>query len=105
MDQFDVSTSGTLSLNLGKKKTMCKWKVNAKPNKTKKDTFKVNIDTHVNETHTVVEVDASRNKDTTMNLKGTVTKIQGKKQSTHPIDIKNYKVGTPLPGLNGMTLV
>jgi hypothetical protein len=103
MDQIDVSTSGTLSLNLGKKKTVCKWKVTAKPNKTKKDTMKINMDMHMNETHKVIEVDASRNKDTTMNLKGKMTTIQGKKKSTHPIDIKNYKVGTPMP--NAMLLM
>jgi hypothetical protein len=103
MDQFDVSTSGTLSVNLGKRKTACKWKVTAKPNKTKKDTMKVCIDMDVNETHKVVEVDASTNKDMTMNIKGTMTTIQGKKKSTHPIDIKNYKVGTPMP--NAMLLM
>jgi hypothetical protein len=97
MDQFDVSTSGTLSLNIGKKKTACKWKVTAKPNKTKKDMMKINMDMRVNEIHKVVEVDASRNKDMTMNIKGTMTTTQGKKKSTHPIDIKNYKVGTPMP--------
>jgi len=103
MDQFDVSTSGTLSLNVGKRKTACKWKVTAKPNKTKKDTMKINMDMHMNETHKVIEVDASRNKDMTMNIKGTMTTVQGKKKSTHPIDIKNYKVGTPMP--NAMLLM
>jgi len=103
MDDIDVSTSGTLSLNLGKRKTACKWKVTAKPNKTKKDTMTVCIDMDVNETNKVIKVDASRNKDTTLNIKGTMTTIQGKKKSTHPIDIKNYKVGTPMP--NAMLLM
>ena len=103
MNDIEFATSGTFSLNLVKKKTACKWKVQMKPNKTKKGTFKVNADMHMNGKETVVEVDASRNKDTTMNLKGTITTIQGKKKITHPIDIKNYKVGTPMP--NAMLLM
>ena len=85
MDDIDVSTSGMLSLNIGKKKTAYKWKVTAKPNKTKKDTMKINMDMHMNETHKVIEVDASRNKDTTMNIKGTMTTIQGKKKVLIPL--------------------
>jgi hypothetical protein len=70
-----------------------------KPNKTKKDTFKVKADVHVDSKHTVIEVDASPNKDKTVNIHGTITSIQGTNKVTHPIDIENYKMGTPMPML------
>ncbi len=70
-----------------------------KPDKTKKNTFKVKANLQSDDKRTAVEVDASQNKDKTMNLKGTVTTIQGKNKITHPIDIKNYKPGSPMPML------
>lgn len=97
MDNMDVSTSGTFQLKSTNKKTMCKWKMNVKPKK--KGTFKVRADVHVNDKHTAVDVDASINKDKTVNLQGNVTTKQGKTTITHPIDVTNYKPGTPLPSL------
>jgi hypothetical protein len=96
---MDVSTSGTLTSNFLKKKKTFKWNLNMKPDKTKKNTFKVKANLQSDDKRTAVEVDASQNKDKTMNLKGTVTTIQGKNKITHPIDIKNYKPGSPMPML------
>ena len=93
----DVSTSGTLTLNIQKKKTLCKWKVNVKP-KTKKE-FNLKADVHLNKQNTKINVDVTMNEDNTSDLTGTMTTKQGTKTVTVPIDIKNYKPGKTLPTL------
>ena len=87
---MQVSSSGTFTVVNLKKKSTCKWTGSIKPNKNK--TYKIRLNVHTNKDKLAIDVDASMNRDSTVNLLGDITTTKGTKTIKKHIDLKHYKL-------------
>ena len=89
------STKGSFVYMNNTKKTKCSWSGSVVPKQNK--TFRVRLELKINADRTVVDVDASANKDATINLHGNMTTMKNGKTMKKPIHLDHYSMkSTPV---------
>jgi hypothetical protein len=84
------STNGSFTYINDKKKTRCSW--NGSVVKKQNKTFKVKFSMNINKDRMVLDVDASANKDATVNIHGDMTTTKNGKTVKKPIHLDHYKI-------------